>query len=212
MEPKNLDLRAAAVSWGNVIEMGARVLLGLMYGAFLYIFVKDFIEHGRFSSFLFAIVESVFVYMSITRRAPAELSKSGRAWLFAYVGTFAPLLLNPSASGDFVVGYVIQLAGILLIGFSIGSLGRSFGLVAANRGIVTAGIYRYVRHPLYMAYFVNVSGFVINNCSWHNTVVIIFWAAAQFARIKHEEQLLRNDGVYARFMDRVRWRLIPHIY
>jgi len=207
-----LDQRGIGVSWGNVIEAAAKLLLALMYGAFLYIFIKDFVEHGRLSSFLFVIVESLFVYMSLTRRPPVELSTFGPAWLFAYVGTFAPLLLHPSASGDFVAGHVIQLAGILLIGFSIGALGRSFGLVAANRGVVTSGIYSYVRHPLYMAYFVNVAGVFINNMSRYNAVIIVVWIIAQLMRIQYEERLLRRDRVYTEYADRVRWRVIPCIY
>lgn len=212
MEAKKLDLRHHRTPWSDVIELASKLLLAAMYGAFLYTFIRDFVENHRLGSLLFAIVESVFVYMAMTRRPAVELSKSWPAWLVAYLGTFAPLFLYPSQSIDSIVGHAIQVAGVLLIGLSIGSLGRSFGLVAANRGVVTSGMYCWVRHPLYMAYFVNVAGFLINNLSWRNTVITLVWVAAQLARIQHEEALLRGDRVYAQYTDRVRWRVIPYVY
>jgi protein-S-isoprenylcysteine O-methyltransferase Ste14 len=213
VEVKKLDLRYARVSWGDVIEAAAKLLLALMYGFFLYAFMKDFVENQRLSSLLFAIVESVFLYMSVTRRPPVELSTFGPAWLFAFVGTFSPLLLYPSSpSVDTNVGHVVQVAGVLLIGLSIASLGRSFGIVAANRGVVISGMYRWVRHPLYMAYFVNIAGFMINNISLNNVAIVFVLMFAQLARIQYEEKLLERDRAYAQYAERVRWRLIPYIY
>lgn len=212
MQRKNLAQRGLIVSWGGIITKLSNLLLALMYGVFLYKFMRDFLEHWRFSSLLFVIVESLFVYMSIIRRPPVERSTFGPTWLFTYVGTFAPLFLYPSVSVNSVAGDVIQVVGSLLIGSSIVSLGRSFGMVAANRGIVTSGIYRWVRHPLYMAYFVNATGVLINNMSLYNAVIMFCWAVSQMARIHYEERLLRKNRVYSEYADRVRWRLIPYIY
>ena len=39
-----------------------------------------------------------------------------------------------------LIGLYVQISGKLI-------LGRSFGLIAANRGIKVAGPYRIVRHP-----------------------------------------------------------------
>jgi len=199
-------------SAGGLIETLAKVALALMYGMFLYVFLRDFWEHGRLSGLLFAAVESLFVYMSLTRRSATALSKFPPAWLFAYFGTFAPLLVRPSVSISPTVGNLVQIAGFLLIGLSIGSLGRSFGLVAANRGVVTSGMYRYVRHPLYMAYFINIVGFFVNNASWYNALIILVWAVAQLVRIRHEEVLLGEDSLYVQYRAHVRWRLIPYVY
>ena len=211
MEGKKMEMRYTRVSWADVVEAAAKLLLALMYAVFLYVFMSNFVEHQKLSSLLFAMVESLFVYMSITRRPPVALSTSGLAWLLAFAGTFAPLFLHPSTSADSVAGDVIQVAGILLVGFSIGSLGRSFGLVAANRGVVITGMYRYVRHPLYMAYFVNIAGFLINHVSAYNVVLVVVLAIVQLARIHYEEKLLRKDPAYARYADRVRWRLVPYV-
>jgi len=212
VEVKKLDLHYARASWGDVIEAAGKLLLAVMYAFFLYAFIKDFVENQRLSSLLFAIVESLFLYMSVTRRPPVELSTFGPAWLFGYVGTFSPLLLSPSPSVDTNLGPVVQVAGVILIGLAIGSLGRSFGIVAANRGVVISGMYRWIRHPMYMAYFVNIAGFMINNISLNNVAIVFVLVFAQLARIQYEEKLLRKDPVYAQYAERVRWRLIPYIY
>jgi hypothetical protein len=41
--------------------------------------------------------------------------------------------------------------GLLVLAATL-RLGRSFGIVATNRGIQTGGLYRIVRHPIYAAY------------------------------------------------------------
>ena len=120
--------------------------------------------------------------------------------------------MRPSESISPSVGILVQIVGFLLIGLSVASLGRSFGLVAANRGVVTSGMYRYVRHPLYLAYFVNIVGFFVNNASWHNALVILVWAVAQLVRIRYEEVLLGEDSLYVQYSANVRWRLIPYVY
>ena len=43
------------------------------------------------------------------------------------------------------------------------SLGRSFGLAPANRGVVCRGLYQRLRHPIYLGYLITHVGFVIAN-------------------------------------------------
>ena len=52
------------------------------------------------------------------------------------------------------LGQALQLIGLGLSIAAIASLGRSFAVVAANRGIRTAGVYRFVRHPLMLGFLV----------------------------------------------------------
>ena len=40
------------------------------------------------------------------------------------------------------------------------TLGRSFGLMPANRGVVSSGIYRFVRHPIYAGYLITHVAFL----------------------------------------------------
>ena len=50
-----------------------------------------------------------------------------------------------------VIGYTIAI-------WSVASLGRSFGIVVAVRGVVLDGPYRYVRHPMYLGYVCIAAG------------------------------------------------------
>jgi protein-S-isoprenylcysteine O-methyltransferase Ste14 len=103
------------------------------------------------------------------------------------------------------VGNVLALAGIC-------DLGRSFGVIAAHRGIQTCGLYRSVRHPIYAAYLLAFGGFVLTHPSIVNGMVLLVWAGIQTARIHAEEHLLSADPQYTAYTQRVRHRLIPGIW
>ena len=110
------------------------------------------------------------------------------------------------------VGIVLQVAGVLFAIYGKASLGRSFGLVAANRGIVSDGPYRIVRHPIYLGYLATHVGFLLTNWSPWNTAIYIVIYFFQISRILSEEQLLREDEAYRAYCQRVRYRLIPSIF
>jgi protein-S-isoprenylcysteine O-methyltransferase Ste14 len=95
---------------------------------------------------------------------------------------------------------------------ALGSLGRSFGIVAANRGIKTWGAYSLVRHPAYTGYLVSYLGYVAENASAQNLVLLAVATSAQLVRIAEEERMLRVDDAYRRYLTRVRHRLIPYVY
>ena len=91
------------------------------------------------------------------------------------------------------------------------SLGRSFGLLPANRGIVTRGTYRLVRHPIYFGYFLGHASFLAASFTWYNLWLMSGLYFFQFLRIKEEEELLRSDPVYRAYMARTKYLLIPGI-
>jgi protein-S-isoprenylcysteine O-methyltransferase Ste14 len=108
--------------------------------------------------------------------------------------------------------FSLQLVGAAAAVYSLSSLGRSFGLVAANRGIRTGGPYGIVRHPLYVSFFITDVGYILENPSPWNIAVLMVVAAAQLARIATEEDCLRGDPAYVRYCERVRYRLVPYVW
>lgn len=124
-------------------------------------------------------------------------------------------LLNAEGTRRFVpeaVGAGLQLAGLLWQFSAKLTLGRCFGLLPACRGIVVAGPYRVVRHPIYLGYLIGHIGFLLVNFSPRNLAVLGTLYAAQVIRIVLEERLLRASAEYRSYQRRVRWRLIPGVF
>ena len=52
------------------------------------------------------------------------------------------------------VGVVFQLSGLFRMQVALLCLGRHFGLLPANRDLVTRGPFGLIRHPVYAAWLV----------------------------------------------------------
>jgi protein-S-isoprenylcysteine O-methyltransferase Ste14 len=100
---------------------------------------------------------------------------------------------------------------LVVIGGKI-SLGRSFGLIPANRGIVSSGLYRLVRHPIYLGYLITHIAFVVANPTLWNVALLLTADVALFARAVCEERTLAHDEAYRAYQTRVRWRVVPGLF
>jgi protein-S-isoprenylcysteine O-methyltransferase Ste14 len=111
------------------------------------------------------------------------------------------------------VGAAFQLASLAWVLVAKIVLGRSFGLLPAQRGLVMAGPYRIVRHPIYFGYLIGHIGFLLANFSWRNAAVLGLLYVAQVIRLQREEAVLAaTDANYRLYQQRVRWRLLPFVY
>ena len=86
--------------------------------------------------------------MFVARREASVTNLSPMALGATALGTFSTLFMVPIERSDVpgAVTVTIQLVGLAMATVAMGSLRRSFGLAPANRGVKTAGMYRYVRH------------------------------------------------------------------
>jgi protein-S-isoprenylcysteine O-methyltransferase Ste14 len=117
-----------------------------------------------------------------------------------------------SALGVEVSGVALQVVGLTVTCVAFLYLGRSFGVVAANRGLKVGGPYRLVRHPIYLSHAITVTGFLVANFSFANLSIYgVLWVC-QLMRIQAEERVLSDTGNYAAYRARVRWRLLPGLY
>ena len=93
------------------------------------------------------------------------------------------------------------------------TLGRSFALLPANRGVVSTGVYRIVRHPIYMGYLVTHVAFLLASPSLWN---IDRARGSPTPRCSPErcceEQTLALDPPIAIISTRVRWRVAPGVF
>jgi protein-S-isoprenylcysteine O-methyltransferase Ste14 len=159
------------------------------------------------------ILEAWTAGLFLVRRDPLVVSGKATAWVAAPLGSFAMLLARPGGSGvPHAVSETLQLVGVVIALASLGALGRSFGLVAANRGVRTRGPYRLVRHPAYAGYFVAWTAYVAENPTARNGGLLAVAVLAQLVRIREEERVLAGDNEYRRYMAAVRRRLIPYVY
>jgi protein-S-isoprenylcysteine O-methyltransferase Ste14 len=160
-------------------------------------------------------LELAFAVLVIVRRKPLSISRSPAAWVAAGGAVCGMLLARPAfnpVAGLYWVWAGMQLAGAAAAVLALVFLGRSFGIVAANRGLRTKGPYRIVRHPIYSAYVVTMTGYLLENPSLWNAVVISVVTALQLVRIEEEERCLRGDDEYRAYSSRVRYRLVPYVF
>src|SRR5262249_23130787 len=151
----------------------------------------------------------------IIRRPPRETSERTVAWIAAGVATCVTLFARPIAhpdAGPAAIWEIVQLIGLAIAVSGLGMLGRSFGLVAANRGIKTGGMYRFVRHPMYLGSVITFVGYAAENPSPVNIALLVIAVVSQLIRIGEEERTLRQDERYREYMAAVRYRLIPGLY
>jgi protein-S-isoprenylcysteine O-methyltransferase Ste14 len=163
----------------------------------------------------FALEELVVVAVAVARRRPRDVSHRVSDWIFALLGSFAVLMLRPG--GDAVLGLTglwvaIQVLGAAAAIVCLARLGRSFGMVAADRGVKRSGPYRVVRHPLYASYFVAMTGYLLAAPTWWNGAVFLVAVGSQLRRIAAEESVLGRSQAYREYVSVVRWRLIPGVF
>ncbi len=195
-------------------ELSISLLLGLLWLAFVYDNVNYIRHYGfKISAGLLVLKGSTDLFFVLIRRFPRETSTSPYGWIVAMLGSIMILFLRAADRvNDILIGQVIQCLGLLLQIFAMFSLNRSFGIVPANRGVKTNGMYRYLRHPVYGTYLLGQIGFLINNPTLPNVAVVALGTMFQIARIFEEEKFLMRDEAYRNYAARTRWRLIPFVF
>lgn len=112
----------------------------------------------------------------------------------------------------YVYGKYIQMIGISLQIWAKYTIGRSFGLLPANRGVVVSGPYRIVRHPMYLGYFISHVGFLLCTFSFYNLMLYVVLYVLVIYRLMKEEELLMHDPLYRDYATKVRYRWIPFLF
>ena len=177
--------------------------------------LRYYLHTHRLIGGLFVIEQTWFAAMFLLRRPAEAVSRRPGPWLLAFGGTFGGLLLRPGGaqpSWGVEAGFILQLAGLLIAITSLLALGRSFGFVAADRGLKTRGPYAVVRHPIYASYLLIQSGYMLQSLSLRNALVLAFASACNIGRALAEERLLARSPAYRSYQEQVRWRLIPYLW
>lgn len=193
----------------RVIDLAEKLLIIILAAPFLIAFANVLPHHPNY--LLLLTSESLTVLLVLTRRA-GSVSLSPYVLLIAFVGTAGPLAARPVGAAllPSSITSVAMFCGLLLSVFAKLALNRSFGLVAANRGIKRRGPYRFVRHPMYLGYIVTQLGFLLASFSARNLLIYALSWLMNWLRIREEERHLMLDPEYRIFAEEVRGRLVPH--
>jgi protein-S-isoprenylcysteine O-methyltransferase Ste14 len=198
------------------LDVSARICSAALFGFFAYLAIKHWrADPTRITLLLLVVAESFTMGLSLVVRRPMKRDWNPVAFLCSIGATYYFLAVQLGPGVRIVpeaVGASLQIAGICWHLFAKLSLRRSFGLLPANRGIVSHGAYRFVRHPMYLGYFVTDMGFLLTNFGLQNILVYGGQFALQVVRIIREEKLLASDERYRAYKGKVHYRVIPGLF
>ncbi len=209
----------------------------------ILLFSKNGVPEGSFVQWINNLVFPMYVYVTLWIALSVYLFgycvesdkigskiKSIDTTFFGWIVTimcYAPLYeivfyVIPKADQDFAffkneeITAMVRVFIMLVILFktwTIFSLGTKSSNLT-NRGIVTHGAYRFVRHPHYLAKLI-VWWICVLPSAWQHPWLfggMVFWTMIYVLRALTEEDHLKKDIDYQNYMQKVKWRFIPRVY
>jgi|PlaIllAssembly_1097288.scaffolds.fasta_scaffold31262_4 protein-S-isoprenylcysteine O-methyltransferase Ste14 len=201
--------------WSKGRSISVNLVLSVFYSVFAYSSLQFWLRTGSLVSVGLVAVNTLMVVCFLARRTPSAVTGSIRNWLVASLAQVLPLLLRPVTSQSWHILVASSIGQVLGLGIMLASLtvlNRSIGVIAANRGIRTRGIYSFVRHPLYAGEIIFFLSFLVANLNLTNTLLLPVLVMAQLVRASQEEALLVRDSEYRLYQARVPYRVIPGIF
>ena len=155
---------------------------------------------------------AIMAVMSLARFAPRSAAVNLRTIAASGGMLFLPCFMRPSNSSTGALattGLIFEFFGVLLTQVSRVYMGPRFGILPANRGIVSKGPFRFVRHPIYFGWLILSIGYAMSYANARNVMLLVVTLPFMLWRIHLEEAHLSADPEYRSYMDRVRYRLCP---
>jgi protein-S-isoprenylcysteine O-methyltransferase Ste14 len=168
-----------------------------------------------------------------TRSWEVKVVESRKGWsdiflmTLASIAFFVPIFWIATpwlAFADFPLHPVSLIAGSLILALGLGLFHRSHVDLGTNWSVtleireghrlVTEGVYRRVRHPMYSAFLLYGLGQAVVVPNWvAGPLYLVAMALLVALRLKPEEELMRNrfEGEYTAYVARTK-RLIPGIW
>jgi protein-S-isoprenylcysteine O-methyltransferase Ste14 len=199
----------------RLTDLFARAMVGTLFTILSVNILADFMRTGRLTGLLLLTSEMLVVVLTIMRRRATFVNRSFAAGLVTIVSVVGPPILRPSdasALAPDVVTTLLLAVGLVIAVAGKASLGRSFGLVPANRGVVVRGPYTLVRHPIYAGYLLTHLAFLAQYPSVWNISILLVADTALIFRALMEERVLSADTAYQGYCQRVSWHLVPGVF
>ena len=196
-------------------DLIARATIIVLFSMMCMRFATDFLETGRITGLFLLLSEAIVVVLTLVRRSARIIDRSVGARILTAVSVLGPPLLAPAAVAALApeaLTVAASCAGLAVVIVGKIALGRSFALLPANRGVVSTGPYRMVRHPIYLGYLITHVAFLAANPSLWNITALVVADAALLARAVREEKTLALDPAYRDYQTQVRWRVAPGLF
>lgn len=192
----------------------ARVLSGVFFVLLSIDLIRDYLRTQHVTGLLLLLSEALVVMLIVFRRPARRVDRSTLARVVTAVSLAGPPLLRAGGASLLpdVVTALVSSVGIVLVIASKATLGRSFGLVPANRGVVVRGPYRLMRHPIYAGYLISHVGFLCAHPTPVNIALLVIADTALIYRALLEERTLLDDARYREYAGQVGWHLVPGLF
>jgi protein-S-isoprenylcysteine O-methyltransferase Ste14 len=193
----------------------ARGIAAALFALMSVNLLGDFLRTRHLTGLLLVVSESLVVVLTLFRRRTSTSDHSVAAGAATALSYAAPALVRSTTLVPIAPDAVtasLSAVGVLVVIVAKASLGRSFGIAPANRGIVAGGAYNVVRHPIYAGYIVTHLGFALAHPSAWNIAALIVADGALVARALFEERFLRQDERYREYCHHVGWHLVPGVF
>ena len=199
----------------QLTDLLARATIVVLFSLMAVRFASDFVQTGRITGLFLLCSETLVVVLTVFRRSATAVDRSLRARVLTVVSTLGPPLLVPAATAALLpqaATVALSCAGLTVVIAGKITLGRSFALLPANRGIVSSGLYGLVRHPIYLGYLITHVAYLAASPSAWNLFALVAADTALLARAVCEERTLAQDPAYREYQTRVRWRVAPGLF
>jgi protein-S-isoprenylcysteine O-methyltransferase Ste14 len=196
-------------------DVFGRAACGVLFLLLCNNLLRDFVQTRHLTGLLLLVGEALVVVFLIFRRPAQRIDRSAAARIVTAISMAGPPLLRAGTEAPLVpdaVTALISSSGLLLVIAAKLTLGRSFGLIPANRGVVDVGPYGLMRHPIYAGYVLSHAGFLAAHPTATNIALVLAADSALIVRALLEERTLMNDERYQAYCGRVGWHLVPGVF
>lgn len=168
----------------------------------------------NYADILYALTTAIEAALYLIRRYPTDFKPRVTETTICLFAAWGVLFVSfkPGVVVTPLIGIAFMATGLFIQLVAKIYLGRSYALFAANRGIVTGGPYKIVRHPIYLAYLFIAIGFLLGHLCLYNIIIYLVVFTLQIWRILNEERLLSASEDYRTFKEHTRYRILPFIW
>lgn len=199
----------------RLTDLAARLLVGTLFVLLSMNLLADFNRTHHLTGLLLLVSEALVVVLTIFRRRAQVVDRTLSAAVITAVSLVGPPLLRAGGAEPWLPDLVTASLSAFGLCFVIAGkmvLGRSFGLIPANRGVVAQGPYGLMRHPIYAGYLLTHLGFIAAHPTLTNAAILLVSDTALVVRALREERILCQDEQYRAYCARVGWHLVPGVY